>query len=282
MIKMYKENKTNFEIKLGGDSEIDVLDFSKFLNLTYKNLGEISAKYYNDPYFKLKYHASKEGSIIIDLSILTPYAASLFSNAPQAIIILKNYLELFKLIKDLKGKKPREIDEVNQTVTNHDGDVNNYSIGTLNLYINSPRITDNIKKSLSPISDRESIEFKCEMEGLSFKLEKEDIKEMTESREFEDEIEDETEEQKANVLLPVIALTLTGNNQWEFLYNKEKIRAKILDGGFLDKVHNAEIDFNSDSIVIADLLIQKSRDKTKYIITKVYEIRKRIKDEVLL
>lgn len=282
MIKMYKEFKTNFEIKLGGDSEIDVLDFSKFLNLTYKNLGNISEKYYNDPYFKLKYHASKEGSISIDLSILTPFVSTLFNEVPKAIIILKIYLELFKLIKDLKGKKPKEINKVNQTITNNYGDINNYSIETINLYTTNPHITENLKKSLSPISDRESIEFKCEMEGLSFKLEKEDIKEMTDSREFEDEIEDETEEQKANVLLPVIALTLTGNNQWEFLYNKEKIRAKILDGGFLDKVHNAEIDFNSDSIIIADLLIQKSRDKTKYIITKVYEIRKRIKDEVLL
>ena len=282
MIKMYREFKTNFEIKLGGDSEIDVLDFSKFLNLTYKNLGDISNRYYKDPYFKLKYHASKEGSIIIDLSILTPFLSTLFNEVPKTVIILKIYLELFKLIKDLKGKKPKEINNIDQTITNHYGDVNNYSIDTINLYTTNPNIQKDISESLLPVSDRESIEFKCESEGLSFKLEKEEIKEITESIELEVEIEDDTEEQKVNVLLQVVALTLTGNTQWEFLYDKEKIKAKILDGNFLNKVHNAEIDFNSDSIIVVDLLIQKLGGKTKYIITKVHDTRKRIKDEILL
>ena len=282
MIKMYKEIKTNFEIKLGGDSEIDVLDFAEFLNLTYKNLGDISSKYYHDPYFKLKYHASKEGSIIVDLSILTSYIPTIFNNVPQGIVVLKNYLELVKLTRDLKGKKPKEIDRNNQTITSHLGEGNTYNINTFNQYINNPHITENVKKSLLPVSNRESIEFKSKSDGLSFKLEKKEIEEMTNFIEVENEVDEEIQVPEHNVLLQVITLSLTGNNQWEFLYNKEKIKAKILDKTFTDKVHNAKIDFNSDSIIIADILIQKSKDKTKYFVTKVNNIRQRIKDEELL
>ncbi|RRD40378.1 hypothetical protein EII29_02550 [Leptotrichia sp. OH3620_COT-345] len=273
MWKMYNETKADLKIKIGGSDEIDAKELSEFLKGTYDTLSKITSITAKNSYFKLNFKASEKGSVILDFSAITPEIFKITGHVITAVATLKLFLEVIKLIRDLKGKNPKKIDTTTGDVTNYYGEVNNYNIETINLYLSSPNIEKEIKKSVKNLKDRENIKYSIN-ESIKLELSKEEINVMSiEEKEIE-EVEEEMEILLENTELRLYKVPFQGNSQWDVIFENETIKVSIWDKNFLKKLHAGEIFLSSQDILIVDMKEIKEKNKVKYYILKVHEVKR--------
>ena len=274
MWKMYNETKADLKVKIGGSDEIDAKELSEFLKGTYDTLAKITSINAKDSYFKLNFKASDKGSVILDFSAITPEILKITGYVVSAATIIKMYLEIIKLVKDLKGKKFEKIDPDTGNITNYYGEVNNYNVETVNLYLSNPDVSKEIKKSIKKLKDRENLKYFLNNEDAELELSKEDMNVMTAEEKETEDAEEEQENLLENIELKVYKVPFHGHSQWDVIFNNEITKVSVWDQEFLKKLHAGEILLSSQDIFIVDMREVKEKDKVKYYILKVQEVKR--------
>ncbi|MHB7978919.1 hypothetical protein CF067_00955 [Clostridium sporogenes] len=277
MIKIHNESETNFSLCLGGKKDIEINTLIKTLEHTVELMNWIINKQNKHSYAKIAVKGTKEGSFVVDLSALVAITPTLFTlqNINLAKTCVDTMCGMINLKKHLKGEKPKKVEKISEGVKIENKDCkemvfNNY---TFNLY------NEDSDKIISKVFNN------CKRDSFSIK-EEEKNKVFVQKKEFENmvkEIDFSTEEQIITnvntVELQIRKPDLTGNTQWEFIYNNN-IKATIQDQKFLDKVHKGEISINAKTRIRAELQIEtvlnEKNDilKTNYTVVKVIEIIK--------
>lgn len=275
MLKIHNESETDFSLCFGGEKEIEVNTLINTLEHTVELINWIINKENKSAYTKISIKGTKEGSFVVDLSTLIGAIPTLFT--AQNINLAKNCVDtmcgMINLKKHLKGEKPKKIEKTLEGVKVENKDceeviVNNY---TLNFY---NKDSDKIISKIFSSCNRDSFSVK-EDEKTKVLVSKEEFDNMT--REIELLSEEQILKNTVIAELQIRKPDLTGNTQWEFIYNSN-IKATIQDEIFLNKVHRGEISVNARSRIKANLYIETFLNekseviKTNYIITEVLEI----------
>ncbi len=64
-----------------------------------------------------------------------------------------------------------------------------------------------------------------------------------------------------NASLTVVKILFEENKKWDFVYNGNKISARITDAFFNDKIDKSEIRFAKGDRLVGDLVIQQTWDE---------------------
>ena len=269
MWKMYNETKADLTIKLGGESEIDVLELSRFLENTVKSLNSICGVATKNEYFKLNFKSSRQGSVVLELGAITPLIHTLFATYTASDIVTI-FLDLVRILKTSKGSKPLNIDFKNNIIKFAAGLVNIQKT-SLNLYMSDSSSVEYVKKAFGNIKDRADVSFKLD-NNEEIKVSKEEMSYF--QTEENEEIEEETIFfEKENVKL--ISIVLEGKSKWNVKFRNKNIKVGILDKNYLENLQNLEgEEITIHKNIVVDLVLEKSKigDKVieKYYITKVY------------
>lgn len=271
MWKMYNETKTELSIHLSGEDEIDILELSDFLSDTYEVFKDVASYYGKDYYFKMNFSKAEKGSIKVFLSAIAPLLPNIFENGVTALTTIKTAFEVIKIIKDLKGEKPKKIDFEKNSIENNYGEVNFYSANSINIYYTKP-VEKKVKKSFADISEREGIKYELIEEGISVEMRQNEIKEIVNKLEVEET--EETDILYENIEINLFKVPFQGNSKWDIIYNDKKIKVSVWDKEFLKKLHAGEIFLSAQDIFIVDMREIKEKNKTKYYILKVQEVKR--------
>lgn len=270
MLKMGNETRTDLTIRLGGENEINVLEYTNFLKSIHNSIGSICNIYQKNMYFKMNVIGTKQGSFLIELNAISIPALTL-TGIVTAGTAIKLYLEILKIIKDLRGKPAKKVDPQNSTIINHYGDVNIYSVEAVNTFASRPDLVQDIKQNISKIKNRESVRFYSKKENIEMEMSNKEMNELIE------EIEDNNEENQffEKEKIKLIGVILVGKAKWTVNFRNEIIKVSISDKNYLEKIQNGLLSLNAKDKITVDLLkiTEFNNDKIyeKYYITRVYE-----------
>lgn len=235
----------NLSFKFNGDNNIEVnllINTLKGISESYKCVTKI-----NNPEteVELKIESFREGSFEVLLTainttapILAPYVQSSLSN-------IKTFLDIIKLKKDLKGKKPLEVtqEEDKSKILNHHGEIHYHNCHVTNLYFNNPIIDKNITDIFSQLIEnnkREEVSISNDIENVVIN-EKEYSNMATILVETPQDIVLKKFEDIVEAELPLKKPDLIGESRWQFIYKGKAIDVTIEDKSFLHKVQTGKI-----------------------------------------
>jgi len=233
----------------------------------------------------IKIKATKEGSFTILLNLIAEGAETIFEadnlNYAATLVGLIADLYTFRkwIAKNGKPEKIRHVEKQKVEVSNNKNSTIIIDNRTLNLYQDSPRIRDNLRKTFARLKEAKEID--------SFSIKDEDQKELfsLQNEEFEPMSSDKDEaeqrrqtEVKNNQELSVFKVVFVENYKWEFFHKGNKIFASLKDEGFFDKIEKGEVAFRSGDKLMVDLEIHQVFNEAAntfvndyYVITKVIE-----------
>lgn len=210
-----------------------------------------------------------------------------------SITIIKAIVHLFKLRKNLKGEKPKNIttnvnDSEKVIVQNHIGEKSEVNVDILKIYLTNPSIEQNLNKLGKDLTstNRSSFEFKEttkntfeEAEHVSF--DKNDIEALTKKIPV-NEIDVDPEEVLTREILYLVTAKYNSNAMWDFIMSDgQRISAQIHDISFLNGINSGRIGTTGKTELEVELLtvINKGlttsdrKIKTRYYIKKVHKLR---------
>lgn len=192
----------------------------------------------------LNVKAFTPGSVEVLLESVVSAAPVIMPMLPNVITSTKNFLEIVKLKKELKGKKPQSVEQEGKTtrIVNHDGEIHYHDSTVYNIYLNHPEIDTGLTSMFTPLkgSDRPSVSFRTEQERVH--IEEGDYEAMNTS--VVDELA-EAEYQKMESIVEEQLLLKSpdfiGDAKWDFYFNRKVIHATIDDDTFMDSVRKGDI-----------------------------------------
>jgi len=258
------DNK-NLEIKFGGDVHEISIDLLIESLISYSSVTQETAAYLS-PGIKadIKIKATKQGSFILLLNLITENVGSLFvkdniSLAAEIITIVGGLYGLKKWIS--RNGKPEIIKQVNDNeieISNNKGKI--IITGDIyNIYQESPKVRESLRNTFVKLQEKEEIdsfEIKDTDSGSNiFIAEKKDFPALASDN-------DEIEQRRQKVIkdsqeLSVFKVVFKENYKWEFFYLGTKIYASIKDEDYFKKIERGDIAFRSGDKLIVDLEIEQ-------------------------
>lgn len=181
------------------------------------------------------------------------------------------------LKRHCKGKQPKEviITQNNTTVINIDNITFSIDSALYKLYTENPVIDKALSQHFETLEEDESIssfDLLQKDETPVLKIPREEFSGL--AIETEPSSKESQEVTIPNASVTVIKILFEENKKWDFIYNGNKISARISDAFFNDKIDKAEIRFAKGDRLVVDLLILQAWD-TEYRawINKSYEIK---------
>ena len=217
------------------------------------------------------------GSVEVLLESVIGYAPTIMPYIPSVIEGTKNFLEIIKLKKELRGKKPVSVEnnEKEVKIINHDGETNYYNSTVYNLYINNPTIDAGLSHMFSSLtgSDRPAISFNTSDKKV--KVEDSDYQEMCipvvdEIREAEyQKMESTVEEQ-----LLLKSADFLGNSKWSFYFDGKIVYVSIEDEEFMEAVKSGKIMLYAGVRIPAQMRIEAYLNEKVEVVRRNYTIVK--------
>lgn len=277
MEKIMDESNSSFSIGFGGANEIDIKELMNSLDGVVGLIDYISTSLENDSFTKIKVKGSREGSFIIDLSVLVQSAATLLtsSNIQFAKLCIETLCDLFKLKQHLKGEKPKNIcknKEGNLIVENKDCENIQIYYNTYNIY--TPECDEYMKRTFSSCSNRDSVYIEDNGEK-KIEIPKDDFKYM--EKEIAVDLNDEKEtvlKTNVEIIAGIKKVDFLGSSQWELCYSGKTIKATLEDEEFKFKLHEGNISINSKTNIKIDLETEVFLDKIGQVIKTNYRIKR--------
>ena len=239
----------------------------------------LSAKYdEHDTEISMNIKGFAPGSVEVLLESVIGYAPTILPYVPSVIEGTKNFLEIIKLKKELRGKKPVSVesDGNKAKITNHKGETSYYNSTVYNLYINNPVIDAGLSSMFSSLSksDRPAISFNASDNQV--KVEETDYQKMCTP--VVDEIREEKYQKMESTVEEQLLLKsadFLGDSKWSFYFDGRIIHVSIEDEQFMEAVKNGKIMLYAGVRIPAQMKIEAYLDekvkivKTNYTILKV-------------
>ncbi len=276
-------NSNDFKIVFQQENhDVDVETLISCLMRTSNIIQEVNRNLDTNKKIEVKIKALEKGSFEIHIELIEKIIQSLFSS--EAVGYGANIIAvvggLYGLSKFLKGKKPNKVTQDDKTteIINFNGDKQVFNNVTFNIYNENKEIRDNITKQFQVIDKNEDIK------GVSFISKDEELTiEKDEFKNISQTIEPLTENEKEPIVdivedkkILIIRPSFTKDLKWDFVYEGQKISAKMKDEEMIKIVDNGE-QFAKGDLMLVDLQITKFYDAdldTHLITSNSYKILK--------
>lgn len=223
----------------------------------------------------LKVNALKQGSFIIDVSVVQNVLSQLFSKDAVSYVadLCGAVGGVYALYRKFKGKPIRSEKEKEEAVSINTGDIN-ITINTISIY-NQPPVRQAVSKTMEIADEDPSVD------GFTVKGEKGDTCALFERKDFkeyiyddfdtEDNIPDERTVDEDTTLV-IVGLNFEPGSRWQFMYNGFKISITVKDDALMQKINEGERFGKGDSIRVKLRRIQRYNKDYRTYENKSYKI----------
>jgi hypothetical protein len=293
MVKLMKakdSTTTRYKLRFGGKNELDASTLGEVLLNTVALTEEANKVLGNYHPLNINVKSHKKGSFIVDLAFQVPEAIDAIvplitpDNLKTAKLAIESIVGLvasvLSLRKKLKNEAPKEIDIDGDNVTLTTGNNNKVTttINTYKLYFDNARGQKSVQDILNAVEGNKSVEDFSLLDDKDeplFEVNRKELPQLIAPI----SIESDTQRSKTvRVLLNILALDWqVTKNKWRFIFQGNKILAKIEDPEFANKVKNGERFANGDALEV-DLEIEQEFDKSvNTFLNKRYKVLKVIR-----
>ncbi len=274
---------TDFTVEFSGESEIDLNTLLTSLLNFGTAIQEIQGAVAPEAKVDVKVKPFGEGSFLVFLALNAPdilnSVTRLFTR--ENVSLVENILSIFSNTINLKqflgGKPPKETKESDdgQTIIieNQNGNTFQIKTETFNLYVNNPKIDGLYSKAFSALEKEEGVtglkvlgHDKTELTDVK----KEEFYEM--SKPFDDYTGETREMIKEGVFIQATRLSFEEGNVWGFVYEGNKISARITDEDFYKRIEANERFAKGDTMQVDLKIIQKYDLSVQAYLNKSYEV----------
>lgn len=223
----------------------------------------------------LKVNALKQGSFIIDVSVVQNILSSLFSKDSVSYVadLCGAVGGVYALYRKFKGKPVKTEKEKEEAASIKIGDVN-VTISTINIY-NQPPVRQAVSKTMEIADGDPSVD------GFTVKGDKGSTCAQFGREEFKEYIYDDfdTEEDIPNervidedTTLIIVGLNFEAGSRWQFMYNGFKIAMIVKDDALMQKINEGERFGKGDAIRVKLRRIQRYNKDYRTYENKSYKI----------
>lgn len=224
----------------------------------------------------LKVNALKQGSFIIDVSVVQNIVSQIFSKDTVSYVadLCGAVGGVYALYRKFKGKPVKTEKEKEEAVSIKMENNVNINISTINIY-NQPPVRQAVSKSMETANEDPSVD------GFTIKGDKGNTCAQFERNEFKDYIYDgfDTEDDIPNekvidedTTLVIVGLNFEPGARWQFMYNGFKISMIVKDDALMQKINEGERFGKGDSIKVKLRRIQRYNKNYRTYENKSYKI----------
>lgn len=275
---------TDLCIEFSGEAhELDVnVLLTSLLNFSAA-IQEIKDSISPETKIEIKVKPFGEGSFLLLLGLYAPElikkTLSLFGKEDIALgaQIISIFANCIKLKEFLKGKPPKDVSnedkDGNINISNQNGDIIQFNKSTINIYLENPKLDRLYSKAFESIHSEQNIEgikisdsqgqVLTEVPGASFDYMANDI-----------QIDEPLIKivPKNGAIVQATKLSFEQGYTWGFVYEGNKINAKITDESFFARINNNERFAKGDTFAVNLEITQKYDSEINAYINKAYEI----------
>lgn len=270
-------------IHFKGKDDIDLETLSISLNETVDTLKILADELISENDFcKFKVLNIQRGSFVITINQIMELAPVIIPAIPT---VIESYKEILKIRKFLNGEPPKEIikNENTTTIKNKHGDIYHADTMTVNIYNNEiEKSMANMAKVVLNDKERTGITYDFtndKGDKESIELNRENLSYLSMPQDIEN-FDNGIEEDETITWVKVNKPDLNGKSQWGVSLFGKSIKCIISDQEFLNKVHNDEIPFISNTKLYVKMIVRyKSNavdNKSEIIsrnVIKVFEVK---------
>ncbi len=266
--------------------DVDVETLIACLMRTSNIIQEVNKHLDTNKKIEVKIKALEKGSFEIHIGLIEKLIQSFFSS--EAVSYGANIIAvvggLYGLVKFLQGQNPKKITQDKETteITNFKGEKQIFNNVTFNIYNENKEVRENITKQFSVIDKNEDIKALNFVSKTQYvNIHKKDFKKIS------TKIEPLTENSKEPIIdivedknILIIRPSFTKDLKWDFVYEGQKISAKMNDEEIIKIIDNGE-QFAKGDYMLVDLEITKTynSDLDIHLISdyKILKFKKHIK-----
>lgn len=224
----------------------------------------------------LKVNALKQGSFIIDVSVMQNVISQIFSS--DAVSYAANLCGVvggvYALYRKFKGKPVKTEKEKQEAVSMKiDGNVN-ITIDTIHIY-NQPPVRQAVSKTMETANEDPSVDgftIKGDEGNMCAQFEREEFKDFIyDGFDTEDDIPDEKIIEEETTLV-IVGLNFEPGARWYFMYNGFKIQMIVKDDALMKKINEGERFGKGDSIRVKLRRVQRYNKNYRTYENKSYKI----------
>lgn len=223
----------------------------------------------------LKVNALKQGSFVIDVSVVQSVLSQLFSKDAVSYVadLCGAVGGVYALYHKFKGKPIKSEKEKEEAVSIKMGDVN-VTIDTINIY-NQPPVRQAVSKTMEIANEDTSVD------GFTVKGDKGSTCAQFERKEFKDYIYDDFDTEDSipderivdeDATLVIVGLNFEPGSRWQFMYNGFKISIIVKDDALMQKINEGERFGKGDAIKVKLRRIQRYNKDYRTYENKSYKI----------
>lgn len=228
----------------------------------------------------VKVNALKEGSFVIDLSLLEETIVSLFSRdnieyLAEMITIVGGVYGAYKVLRGRPVKTKEDRDSISTTFYQINQQQNTQINQTIVYVYNNRSVREAISKSFTTVEEDETVtgvEISSEVRGQSVKFGRDEFPTL-QYNDFEHE--DDVPQRIAEVVearLTIISLNFERGNRWQFMYNGFKIAMTVKDDALMERIEQGARFGKGDSIRVKMRIIKEYNKSYKAYENKSYRI----------
>lgn len=264
--------KEGLKIHFGGEDTIEVETLSEYLRATVSCLEIIADQSLcKDDHCKFIVENVQRGSFELFISVVKDVAETIVDSVTIGAGIVTIFTGIAKLRKHLKGKKPSNIEDVDnkKQITNVDGDVETINNNIFNIYITNSDL-ENAYARMSRVldSDRSRTNLTIEERDESGNI----IETVDYSEDDLRKTSDVIDVSSLSELIDTSKLTtsaaikrpcLRGETQWEMIlaaYGARPLSVDVEDREFLSRVQAGDISFSAKTRVNGKFIIRTKKD----------------------
>jgi hypothetical protein len=257
------KSTANFSFELEGESEINAETLARILDNTSKLLSGV-AHTEPDAYVKLVVKRIGTGSFDIFFSSVVEQAQSLLTNSENlSAALVAAAIEVFGLVKHLKGKRPAKIEQHGAKSKIVNGNDESMSVGnnTFNLFFSNSKFENcvlNIAETVAKENRTGGFSVKSDSDEVVYS--KHDLREVG-------PVVDGMTKEKTNVKsffttgeFGIRKPDLIGDSKWGFVADKY-IDASFEDKQWLEKMRNEKLSFRAGARLPARLRMDVETDE---------------------
>ncbi len=268
--------------KFDGGTSIDAELLTRALShvvRAYKDC--MIAQYGDDAEISIDVCAFREGSFDVALQSIVELAPLVMPQVPQIFESTKNFVEIIKIKRELKGLKPKSvnIEDGKTRIVNSEGSISYHDCNVYNLYVNNPSIDGSLSSIFGTLSDssRPAISFKAEGAASSTVTIPEDAYPEMKVPIVDELISPDLRRIENTVTEDLLLKSpdFLGDSKWGFHYDGKTIYASIEDDDFKRRVRSGKVKLSAGVKVPAEMKIEVymneklEEQKRNYTITKV-------------
>lgn len=259
-------NSNDFKIVFDSNKhEVDIETLIGCLMHTSNIIQEVNKSLETNKKIEVKIKALEQGSFEVHIELVEKLLSSLFSNentsyTANIVTILGG---VYAFAQFLKGKLPKKTEKKEDVVevTNQKGDVTIINYNVYNIFNENKNIRDSIAKQFAGLEKSEGVSgFKFESEMIKTHIKKEEFSEVAKRLDtLEENIKEPLQEILYDKKILIIRPSFDKDLKWDFVFDGQKISAKMEDEAMISIIDNGE-EFSKGDYMLVDLEVKKFYD----------------------